>query len=252
MSARLEAVMFDAGGVLWDLEPPVEALFAAALSRRGVSVDGAVLREAVKGAERLLDEDFARLEGGDEGAYWTEYDGLVLGELGVRVDVDEFARELSREFRGVATREESWVPFPDAVPALEAVRGSGLRTCLVSNATELARRVLRRLDMERLFDVVVISEEVGVRKPDPRIFRLALDEAGVEPSEAVYLGDRPATDMVGATRAGMRAVLVDRRGTYPGAPYERVDGLAGIEDLLRRLRSRPAPGASGASGGSCR
>lgn len=239
-------MMFDAGGVLWDLEPPVESLFAAALSRRGVRVDTAALREAVKRAERLLDEEFARLEGGDESAYWTEYDGLVLEELGVRLDVDEFARDLSREFRGVATKEDSWVPFPDAVPALEAVRGSGLRTCLVSNATELARRVLRRLDMERLFDVVVISEEVGVRKPDPRIFRMALDDAGTEPSEAVYLGDRPATDMVGATRAGMMAVLVDRRGTYLDSPYERVDGLAGVEDLLRRLRSRQALGASGA------
>ncbi len=242
---ELEAVLFDAGGVLWDLDPPVEELFARALGRRGAAQDGGRLAAALAKADRLMDDEFARVGGGDESGYWLEYDGIVLDELGVDADAGEFAAELGREFRAVVTRVESWAPFPDAVPALEAVRGMGLKTGLVSNATELARRVLGNLDMERHFDAVVISDEVGVRKPDPRIFRIALAMLGAEPGRSVFLGDRPATDMAGAERAGVLPVLVDRRGAFRGSGYESADGLAGIGCLVDRLRSLPARAAGG-------
>lgn len=242
---ELEAVLFDAGGVLWDLDPPVEELFARALGRRGARPGRARLQAALAKADRLLDEEFAMVGGGDESGYWRRYDAIVLEELGVETDPGAFAAEMGQEFRAVVTRVESWVLFPDAVPALEAVRGMGLKTGLVSNATELARRVLGNLDMERHFDAVVISDEVGVRKPDPRIFRIALDIIGAEPGRTIFLGDRPAVDMAGARRAGVLPVLVDRRGTFPGSGYESVDGLAGIDGLLERLRSLPARAAGG-------
>jgi putative hydrolase of the HAD superfamily len=242
---EIEAVLFDAGGVLWDMDPPVDALFAKALGRHGFTPDAVRLRAALAKADRLLDDEFARLGGGDETDYWRRYDGIVLEELGARVDVEAFAEGLGGEFRAVVTRVEGWAPFPDAVPALEAVRRMGLRTGLVSNATELARRVLRNLDMERHFDAVVISDEVGVRKPDPRIFGIALGILGADASRAVFLGDRPATDMVGAAEAGVLPILVDRRGVFPDSAFERVEGLAGIEGLVRGLRSRPVRGASG-------
>lgn len=242
---ELEAVLFDAGGVLWDLDPSVDVLFAAALRKHGFTPDQARLRAALAKADRLLDEEFARLDGGDETAYWIHYDGIVLDELGVHADVEAFAKALGADFRRVVTSVEGWVPYPDAVPALETVRRTGLRTGLVSNATELARRVLRNLDMERLFDAVVISDEVGVRKPAPKIFRIALDMLGADASRAVFLGDRPAIDMVGAARSGVLPVLVDRNGTFPDTEYEKVGGLAGVEDLLRRLRNRPGPGGAG-------
>ncbi|MEW5747689.1 MAG: HAD family hydrolase [Candidatus Thermoplasmatota archaeon] len=242
---ELEAVLFDAGGVLWDLDPPVEELFARALGRHGAATDRGRLMAALAKAERLMDGEFARIGGGDERDYWLEYDGIVLDDLGIETDVGAFAAGLGREFRAVVTRMESWVAYPDAVPALEAVRRMGLRAGLVSNATELARRVLVNLDMERHFDAVVISDEVGVRKPNPEIFRIALGMLGAEPGRSVFLGDRPATDMAGAERAGVLPVLVDRRGAFHGSGYERVDGLSGIEGLVERLRSRPAPAAGG-------
>ncbi len=232
MSGRTEAVLFDAGGVLWDLRPSPEDIFADALARRGVAVGSTRLREAMNKADRQLDDEFARLDARHESFFWRRYDGVVLGELGVGLDEEAFAKDLSLELRSMFAKVESWVPFPDAVPALERARKLGLKTGLVSNATELARRVLRNLDMERLFDVIVISEEVGVRKPDPEIFRIALDRAGSSPSGTVFLGDKPATDIRGAERAGIRGILVDRRDTFPDSGLVR---MMSLDDLGRHL-----------------
>ena len=232
MKDGLEAVLFDAGGVLWDLRPSPEELFADALARRGAVVARGKLRDAMNMADRLLDGEFARLDPSDEPQFWRRYDGLVLGELDLKLDEESFAKDLSLDLKGMFEKVESWVPFPDAVPALERVRDLGLRTGLVSNASELARRVLRNLDMERLFDLIVISEEVGVRKPDPRIFRIALDRACSSPSRALFLGDKPATDIGGAASAGIRGILVDRRDTFSDSGLTRIRSLDELGEYL--------------------
>lgn len=232
MMDELEAVLFDAGGVLWDPRPSSEEMFARELARLGVHVDEARLHEAMNRADRLLDDEFARLDPRDETGFWRRYDGVVLEGLGVTVDGESFSKGLGVELRKVFAELGSWVRYPDAVPALELVRSKGLTTGMVSNATELARRVLRHLDMERLFDLVVISDEVGVRKPDPRIFEMAVDLAGSSPSKTLFLGDKPATDIEGATRAGLRGVLVDRRDAFPDSGFTRIRGLDALEGLL--------------------
>jgi putative hydrolase of the HAD superfamily len=66
-----------------------------------------------------------------------------------------------------------------------------------------------------LFDSTVFSCSVGLRKPDPRIYRLALDELGVEAEEAMFVGDGANDELAGAERTGMRAVLIHRAGREP-------------------------------------
>jgi putative hydrolase of the HAD superfamily len=223
--------MFDAGGVLWDLKPSHEELFSRTLASRGFDVEPEELRTAIRKAERLMDNEFAALTGTGESEFWRDFDAIVLRELSTDADPEDFSSELSDEFRSVLGEVESWVPYPDAVPTLEAARNRDFKLGLISNATELARRVLRNLDMERFFDFVVISEEVGVRKPDPRIFQMALKMANTRPERSLFLGDKPATDAMGATRAGMMAVLVDRNDVFPDSPFMRIRTL----DTLRRF-----------------
>lgn len=230
MTEELDALFFDAGGVLWDLKPSVGDLFEAEISARGHDVSRSDLDAALLEADRLMDERFAAI-GGDETAFWEEYDRIVLDRLGVGIDRGGFATALRERIKAAADRVENWVPFPDAVPTLQAVRRRDFKVGLISNATELARRVLKNLDMERYFDIVVISDEVGVRKPDPRIFRLALGHARAAPSRALYIGDKPATDVRGAMGAGMTAVLIDRHCTFPDSQFITIRSL----DEIRRL-----------------
>jgi len=232
MTEELDAIMFDAGGVLWDLRPSHEELFAKALSAQGVDVVSSELRSAMARAERTMDEEFSKLVGSDETQFWLKYDREVLKALGVEADLERFSKKLTEEFRSVAYKTESWVAYDDAIPTLEAARKRDFRVGMVSNATDLARKVLSNLDMEKYFDFVVISDEVGVRKPDPRIFRIALNKAGAAAERSLFLGDKLSTDVMGAARTGMRAILVDRNNVFPDTQFARIRTLDSLRQYL--------------------
>jgi putative hydrolase of the HAD superfamily len=233
MTEELDAVIFDAGGTLWDMVPRKEELIAQALAMQGVQVERADVDEAVRAAERRFDEDFAKLlDPLDEAGFWHGYDRFILDRLGVRADLDRFAADTAAEFRAVVDRVESWQPYPDAIPTLQELRSRDVKVGLVSNATDLARKVLRNLDMERYFDSIIISSEVGFRKPQREIFQMAVDRAGTSPGRALYIGDRLATDVKGARRAGLNAILLDRGDVYPDADVIRARDLATVRRFL--------------------
>jgi putative hydrolase of the HAD superfamily len=102
--------------------------------------------------------------------------------------------------------------YPDAAPALDALRTRGLRLACVSNWDYALAEVLERCGLGDRFDAVVTSAGVGERKPDPRIFAAALDAVDCEPAEALHVGDTPAEDIEGASAAGIPALLLDRSG----------------------------------------
>ncbi len=145
--------------------------------------------------------------------------------MGIKTHVKEISKDLSTAFKDIMPDVESWVEYPDVRPALERLRRRDFKLGVVSNATDLLNKVLHNLDLSKYFDFVIISDEVGVRKPSPRIFLMAAEEAGASPSRSIYLGDKPTVDIQGATKAGMNAILVDRANTYPDAKCLRIRDL---------------------------
>ena len=131
-------------------------------------------------------------------------------------------------------KERAVAPFPGAVEALKALRGRGVRLGLVTNGSGgLQRAKLERFDLEPFFDVVVIEGEAGFGKPDPRIFRLALERLSVTAEQAWMVGDNLYADIEGAKQVGMRAVWIDHTGGGPGPDCAvRPDGvIRGLLDL---------------------
>ncbi|HYI15477.1 MAG TPA: HAD family hydrolase, partial [Thermomicrobiales bacterium] len=103
----------------------------------------------------------------------------------------------------------------DVVAAVAEVAAVGLVT---NGPTAIQRPKIDLLELEPLFPVIVISEEAGVWKPDPRIFEIALERSGIAASDAIYVGDSAEHDIPGAHAAGLRAVWVNRLGIdWPGA-----------------------------------
>lgn len=232
MTEEFDVVMLDAGGTLWDMRPSREERFVEILHRHGREASLKEVRESFRLAEGIFDQAFAKLDGVNEYSFWLEFDQYIIDRLGLKVDVVRLSEDMSREYRALVNRLETWVAFPDAVPLLKALKKRELKVGLVSNATSLARRVLRNLDMDRYFDFVVISAEVGSKKPEPRIFEIALETARAHPSRALYVGDKYAVDIVGANRAGMHAILVDRYNVYPNVKAIKVKSL---KQLMRYL-----------------
>ncbi len=115
--------------------------------------------------------------------------------------------------------------FDDSLPALEELQRQDLRLGILSNFGSHLRDLLRRLGLLSFFDFVVVSAEVGLAKPDPRIFDLVVDEAGVPRERLLYVGDHVGDDIEGARGAGLAAVLVDRRDHQREALCPRISSL---------------------------
>jgi putative hydrolase of the HAD superfamily len=99
--------------------------------------------------------------------------------------------------------------------ALGRLRAAGIRLAVVSNSEGTIDAMLRRVGLHRHMEAIVDSWVVGVAKPDPRIFELALERLGVAPAAAVMLGDVPAIDMEGARAAAISGVLIDPLDLHP-------------------------------------
>jgi putative hydrolase of the HAD superfamily len=133
-----------------------------------------------------------------------------------------------------------WSLVPEGlVDALAALRAAGVRVAIVSNSEGQLEPLLVDLGVRGVLDLVVDSGIVGVEKPDPRIFRIALDRFEVAPARALHLGDVYATDVLGARAAGVRVALVDPHGhlagRHPDVP--RVPGAREVATVLREARS---------------
>ncbi len=162
------------------------------------------------------------------------YIGYVLDALGVR---DPAVRDAIVAWRRAYNPPAGlWnVPEPRAEAALRLARAHGLRVGVVSNSNGSIAAILASLGFAPHLDFVLDSFEVGVEKPDPRIFALALERAGVPPGEAVHVGDLYSVDVRGARAAGLDAVLLDPGGHWgPRDCPTASDVLAAVELILAR------------------
>lgn len=100
-------------------------------------------------------------------------------------------------------------PFPGALSVLEYLRNGQVRLGLVSNCSSPVPELWRRHAAAPLLDVAVFSSEVGISKPDPRIFILVSERLGLEPTACVYVGDGGSDELTGAAEVGMHPIRVE-------------------------------------------
>ncbi len=108
--------------------------------------------------------------------------------------------------------------YDDVIPTLVYIHNKGIKLALISNTIfegKLHDSDLERLGIFKYFDFTIYSSDVGVRKPEPKIFKVALEKLKVSPDEAIFVGDRLYDDIKGAKRVGMTAILKEKR-TYMG------------------------------------
>lgn len=103
-------------------------------------------------------------------------------------------------------------PFPDTIDVLKGLKERGIKTCLISNTDQFSvEQVLDKFEMRDLFDVIMLSYEEGKLKSDPELFDKALKRMQVDKEEAVMVGDSIDSDIKGARKAGLKAILIDRK-----------------------------------------
>ncbi len=226
--APLDAVLLDAGGTLLRLD---FEWMAAQVSELGAPVTAAALRRGEVEGRRRYDRSRGHPPAPDEAAPLgtvgeiREYFSGTLEAAGVPKPLVAPALERFRERQretGLWTR-----PMEGARLALDRLAALGARCAVVSNSDGRAEMHLADCDMLRGVEFVVDSERVGIEKPDPGIFRIALERLGVEAGRALFVGDIRSVDEAGARAAGLHFVLLDPWGDYAG------DGTAAIPDMER-------------------
>ena len=225
---KVETVLLDAGGVLLDLEYRYVRRLCRAY---GVQTDEETLSRYEAAARSEIHRIVA--DGARVGELWRDYFHFILGHVGVPVDdqpeIIDSLWEAHQKF-GLWT-----VAIDGSVETVEVLKRAGYRIGVVSNAEGRVADDLDNAGFKGLFETVVDSHRVGVAKPDPQIFRIAMERMGVGPNTAIYVGDVPSVDVIGARAAGLTPLLLDRHDLY--ADHD-VDRLRAIEELQPLLLSR--------------
>jgi len=208
----LRAVLFDAGGTL--INPDYRRV-AAVMER---VVGRAPAREAFVAAEyagrAAIEAVMAGAGSSTDGDRWTVHFLAMFADLGFsREEIRSLAPHVQAEHR----QANLWTdPQPGAADALAALREAGYTVGCVSNADGTVDKLLAGAGLAEHLEFIVDSGAVGIEKPDPRIFDIALALAHARPEEALYVGDLYPVDVVGARRAGIEPVLLDPLGRYAG------------------------------------
>jgi putative hydrolase of the HAD superfamily len=215
---EVRAVLLDALGTLVELQPPAPRL-RRLLRESGFEVSE---EQAIAGfmAEIAYYLDH-HLDGSDPERLERLRDRCAE-EMRRALDIPDLDHVTAR--RAMLGALE-FTAYPDVLPALRELRELGVSVVIASNWDCSLPEWLRPAAILELVDGVVTSAEVGAEKPSPRVFQRALAVAGVEPGEALHVGDKIDNDIEGAAAAGVRGVLLQREGDPP-------PGVEAIRSLL--------------------
>jgi REG-2-like HAD superfamily hydrolase len=219
----LRAVFLDAGGTIIHLD---RAFILDSLAQRGLHRTEAQFIAADRAARKRVGVIMRSGEPSDDTSRWHTYMQTMLHELACSGADAEYVQQLVTQRYQEGTL---WsIIVQGTAEALETLRSRGLILGVVSNADGRVERFIERAGLLAHVDFVIDSGAVGVEKPDPRIFRIACERAGVQPQEAVHVGDVYEIDVLGARAAGIRAVLIDPDRRHA---QQDCDSIATITDL---------------------
>ena len=231
---KKRAVFFDLGGTLLVMRR--DRIISSILMANGYPATPDEVRSAYFGVEPgwllVYGERHLTPEQAEES--YRHLDAMVFRRLFPGGSEGEAAR-VSLLMRKLWPEVQKTVPlelYPDAEPTLRRLDRDGFKLALVSNASADVEAMVTSLGLRRYFPVVVVSGVVGVSKPNPDIFRIALKESGVEPGETLHVGDLYDADVKGARNAGISGVLLDRDGSFGETDCPKISNLGEVYDFL--------------------
>lgn len=227
---KISYVWFDIGYTL--LRMKREITYCQALKTFGHDVSVETLEKEFHWVDKLFMREYPGVFLKGRGVYMPWFLGILNYRLGIALDVAEMDK--CWEKIQLAT-EDYWIPFDNVHEVLTGLRDNTLRMGVISNWDHSARGLLERHDLIGFFEHCIISSEVGINKPDPAIFSLAVQKAKADPRECLYVGDNYYDDAVGSRKVGMQTLILNRFGNLGveeinDAPI--IQNLAQIQDHI--------------------
>ena len=229
---RYRAVFFDAGDTLVRPHPSFHELFAQVMLREGYPVDAGEVKACWPAAMRRFRDaaDSCEMWSTSPEAsrrFWLSVYEVFFDELAVSA-----ANGLGDALYGTFSDMSNYRLFPDVMAAVRRIALAGCSMGVVSNFEAWLDDLLVSLGLGELMPVRIISGAVGIEKPDPRIFEMALEASGLDAGDCVYVGDSIDFDVVPAQQVGMHAVLIDRRDRSAGHVGARITSMEQLPEVL--------------------
>ena len=215
MLKKYKAVFFDVGGTLLRVHPSVGEVYAEIA--RGYGFSGSpdevdrqfrLQWKKIGGIESLGQQSGIAIER----KFWRDLVFQVFEHFGGLRDFETYFGDVYEAFRN----KERWRVYEDVLESkiLETLKRRGVVLGVISNWDSRLKDTLDAMDLARHFDFILASTVVGSAKPDQKIFDEALKQSGIKRDEACHIGDEPLTDIEGARKAGVDAILIDRKGRF--------------------------------------
>ena len=200
---KIAAVTFDVGGTLIEPWPSVGHIYAHVATRHGLkTVSIEVLNRQFAKAWREV-RDFNYTE-----AAWAKIVDATFHGLTETLPSESFFPELYKRFSDA----DVWHIFDDVLPTLDQLASDGIKLGIISNWDDRLRPLLRALELDKYFEVILISCESAFTKPSPVMFNLAAEKLGLAPERVLHVGDSLELDVQGAAAAGMNRAWLRRNG----------------------------------------
>jgi len=227
MNSKVKIIFFDVGNTL--LFPNRERIHAP-LAERGIVPDAEHLRELECRTKNQYDGVMAG-NGSTDHSFWWMFYSQLLSEIGLKDDAirDQLVTNIGNS--------ANWDQIRPGTDTQLLEIGERYRIAVISNADGRIEDVLQKCGIAKCFRTITDSGLVGYEKPHPEIFRRALKSMNATPAESLYLGDMYSVDYLGATDAGMQAMLMDVPGAYRGKGVPRVESLTELQTVLLRGES---------------
>lgn len=169
----------------------------------------------------------------DHEGFWTNHARLALLEMGCTpYKAKKLAPSVYQEMEA-EYHPGDWVP-PEVPETLRLLKEAGYQLAVVSNRNKPYQELLDTLGLAGYFEFSLAAGEVDSWKPDPGIFLRAVERLGIEPAQAVYVGDNYYADVVGAQRAGLYAILLDSQQLFPQAECKVIEKFGALPRLLEK------------------
>ncbi len=232
---HIQAILFDLDGTLRHNRPNAnDALFDFAI-QLGVDDQPEMRLEAARWAHYYWAQSSQLIEDKglfpDDDLFWENYCQRTLIAYGC---MPEYARELAPKlfcYMRDEYKPMDWVP-PDVPKTLGKLQNAGFRLAMLSNRSQPYGEELETLGLAGYFEFALAAGEVDVWKPDPWVFRYALNQLGTQPGETLYIGDNYYADVIGARRAGLHPILVDPNGVFPKAECTVIQNVSDLYEIL--------------------
>ncbi|HEX2261526.1 MAG TPA: HAD-IA family hydrolase, partial [Candidatus Binatia bacterium] len=169
-----------------------------------------------------------------ERAWWKELVRRVFEPWDGFQRFDDYFAELFAYF----AQPDAWALYPEVAETLPVLERRGLVLSVISNFDSRLIGILQGLGAAHWFEHIFVSSRVGYAKPDRQIFHTALERHSLEAGDALHVGDSEEKDLLGANRAGLKGVLVERNGAGNSNLSPRITSLRSIPSLLDEFDQR--------------